>query len=586
MEGPEPGFVSRRAILFGPMKSHARRALRDIIQQSQDARRSSNNGETASVGSEAVIDLGAVRSSQRSGRSVAALRPRKALLIDAGISVSDAARKMASANADAALVRTSSSSRAAVGIVTDTDVCRKVVALGRDADATAVEAVMTRNPQTVLWNATASSALCTMVDNCFRHLPVLDEAGSVAGVQLFSFFTHVFLFLVGWLGGRRARRGKVPLGGAGGAARAPAGPCGQPSLTPRRFGRGRRAGGGGLRDGGGGLRHRDGVGAAGGERDGGEARRCPRARRGRRVRRHPYPQGPALPRHRRRARPARHEGRRRHDAGPAHPPRLGLGARRALAAGGLRLSQRARRAAVGRARRRARHPRTHPRGAAPDARHRKRAVGDRVGDQRVGDQRRWPRLANQRRSLGRRRRARCRRDGAGPAPGLGGGGEPPQRGDAAVRAPRSSRAGGDCSRAGGEQPRRRDAAAPGAAPPHIARRAGVQRRERGDHKRSRLRLHAPAPLRSGTGGLRAVGMPPNADGLSARRAVRCPCGAEGEGPYLVHRAVSPRMTVQRECRLLLHAPDDSPPQLFHFQALSHASLTPLNVPQYFCQQIS
>ena len=169
MEGPEPGFVSRRAILFGPMKSHARRALRDIIQQSQDARRSSNNGETASVGSEAVIDLGAVRSSQRSGRSVAALRPRKALLIDAGISVSDAARKMAAANADAALVRTSSSSRAAVGIVTDTDVCRKVVALGRDADATAVEAVMTRNPQTVLWNATASSALCTMVDNCFRR---------------------------------------------------------------------------------------------------------------------------------------------------------------------------------------------------------------------------------------------------------------------------------------------------------------------------------------------------------------------------------------------------------------------------------
>ncbi|EOD05665.1 hypothetical protein EMIHUDRAFT_107314 [Emiliania huxleyi CCMP1516] len=169
MEGPEPGFVSRRAILFGPMKSHARRALRDIIQQSQDARRSSNNGETASVGSEAVIDLGAVRSSQRSGRSVAALRPRKALLIDAGISVSDAARKMAAANADAALVRTSSSSRAAVGIVTDTDVCRKVVALGRDADATAVEAVMTRNPQTVLWNATASSALCTM-------------AGSVAGL--------------------------------------------------------------------------------------------------------------------------------------------------------------------------------------------------------------------------------------------------------------------------------------------------------------------------------------------------------------------------------------------------------------------
>ena len=38
MEGPEPGFVSRRAILFGPMKSHARRALRGGVGRARGRR--------------------------------------------------------------------------------------------------------------------------------------------------------------------------------------------------------------------------------------------------------------------------------------------------------------------------------------------------------------------------------------------------------------------------------------------------------------------------------------------------------------------------------------------------------------------
>ena len=68
------------------------------------------------------------------------------------------------------------------GIITDTDVTRRVVAKGLDPGTTSVGAVMTRNPQCVSTEDSALDALCTMVDNHFRHLPVLDGEGRVVGL--------------------------------------------------------------------------------------------------------------------------------------------------------------------------------------------------------------------------------------------------------------------------------------------------------------------------------------------------------------------------------------------------------------------
>ena len=99
--------------------------------------------------------------------------------------VADAAKRMQAANSDAALVCERVGTECKVrGILTDTDVMRKVVAAGRDPDAVTVDTVMTRNPQVVAAGSTAESALCTMIENRFRHLPVVGGTGVVGVLDL------------------------------------------------------------------------------------------------------------------------------------------------------------------------------------------------------------------------------------------------------------------------------------------------------------------------------------------------------------------------------------------------------------------
>ena len=97
------------------------------------------------------MPLGAVRAhAPRPSRTVAEMRPRPAVTLEAGMPVADAAKRMQAANSDAALVCERVGTEWKVrGILTDTDVMRKVVAVGRDPDAVTVDTVMTRNPQVV-----------------------------------------------------------------------------------------------------------------------------------------------------------------------------------------------------------------------------------------------------------------------------------------------------------------------------------------------------------------------------------------------------------------------------------------------------
>jgi CBS domain-containing protein len=67
------------------------------------------------------------------------------------------------------------------GILTDTDVTRRVVAKELDTSAS-VSKVMTSNPTVVAMSDPAMDALTTMVENHFRHLPVVDDHGAVVGV--------------------------------------------------------------------------------------------------------------------------------------------------------------------------------------------------------------------------------------------------------------------------------------------------------------------------------------------------------------------------------------------------------------------
>jgi CBS domain-containing protein len=80
------------------------------------------------------------------------------------------------------------------GIFTERDMVHRVVAAGRDPDATVLGEVMTREPDTIAPDATALDALRRMQDGGYRHLPVVEGGRVVAVVSRRDF-----------LGGEKAR---------------------------------------------------------------------------------------------------------------------------------------------------------------------------------------------------------------------------------------------------------------------------------------------------------------------------------------------------------------------------------------------
>lgn len=69
-----------------------------------------------------------------------------------------------------------------VGILTERDVMLRVVAWGKDAGTTLVREVMTSPVETVADSTPIRKALEMMVSRHFRHLPVLDGEGALAGL--------------------------------------------------------------------------------------------------------------------------------------------------------------------------------------------------------------------------------------------------------------------------------------------------------------------------------------------------------------------------------------------------------------------
>jgi len=80
-------------------------------------------------------------------RTVLELRPRAAVTLEGSVSVADAAKRMAAANADAALVL-GEEDRVA-GIFTDRDLASRVLGAGLDPRRTKISAIMTENPRCV-----------------------------------------------------------------------------------------------------------------------------------------------------------------------------------------------------------------------------------------------------------------------------------------------------------------------------------------------------------------------------------------------------------------------------------------------------
>jgi CBS domain-containing protein len=94
------------------------------------------------------------------------------LTVPESLPVRDATRQMDARNVGAVLV--TDSAQRLIGIFTERDLLRRVVAQGRDPTATTVAEVMTRDPETVGPRQFAVDALRLMREGSYRHLPVVD----------------------------------------------------------------------------------------------------------------------------------------------------------------------------------------------------------------------------------------------------------------------------------------------------------------------------------------------------------------------------------------------------------------------------
>lgn len=69
-----------------------------------------------------------------------------------------------------------------VGIFTENDLGKKVVAKGKDITSTKLAEVMTKEPVFVDMDTDVDSCMFMMMRNNFRHIPIRDVAGKVYGV--------------------------------------------------------------------------------------------------------------------------------------------------------------------------------------------------------------------------------------------------------------------------------------------------------------------------------------------------------------------------------------------------------------------
>jgi len=86
---------------------------------------------------------------------------------------------MGSIRSDAALVTLNNE---VCGIITDSDITRRVVAAGKKASSTPVSLVMTGSPLSMKPSDPAYEAIQTMVDRHFRHMPVMRNKSSIVGL--------------------------------------------------------------------------------------------------------------------------------------------------------------------------------------------------------------------------------------------------------------------------------------------------------------------------------------------------------------------------------------------------------------------
>ena len=96
--------------------------------------------------------------------------------------VGDTARMMLDRHCSAIPVVDSHQTGFLIGIITDGDIVRRVVATDRSPVECPVKGVMTPEPTSLRRDATVSQCMRAMASRHVRHIPILDDHGKVAGI--------------------------------------------------------------------------------------------------------------------------------------------------------------------------------------------------------------------------------------------------------------------------------------------------------------------------------------------------------------------------------------------------------------------
>ncbi|KAE9037812.1 hypothetical protein PR003_g6835 [Phytophthora rubi] len=113
-------------------------------------------------------------------RPVSMLRPQEVTRINEFITVAEAAKRMRQARVEAVVVTTEEGELR--GILTDTDITRRVLAEDIDPESCSVASVMTTKPSCVYMEDQAIEAITKMLEGRFKHLPVLGSDGTPQGM--------------------------------------------------------------------------------------------------------------------------------------------------------------------------------------------------------------------------------------------------------------------------------------------------------------------------------------------------------------------------------------------------------------------
>lgn len=104
------------------------------------------------------------------------LEQRQPVLVQSDDTIAHAAREMSRLAQNAALVLRKSRT---VGIITETDIIRRVIATGRGVDDTLVQHAMTENPVAARAEHTLGQALYLMHAHGVHHIPVVERGKAI-----------------------------------------------------------------------------------------------------------------------------------------------------------------------------------------------------------------------------------------------------------------------------------------------------------------------------------------------------------------------------------------------------------------------